>query len=300
MAYLTEKLQEHPSTYMVQDRGNLDERARLEIQDKMLTTAMGGVLPEIADPSGVLRVLDVGCGTGGWLMEVARAYPTIEKLFGADISGKMTAYAQSQAQSLGLGSRVEFQTMDALRMLEYPNESFDLVNQRLAVSWLRKWEWTKILLEYQRVTRTGGIIRITESSHMECNSPALTKLNDIALSAFYSSGRFFEARNTALTTELVRLMTQHAIENVQVRTHALVFRGGTQAGQDFSQDVAHGFRVALPFFQKWMHVPRNYEEIYQQALEEMQATDFVATWTLVTLWGTRPEYGGRLLMRGLR
>jgi trans-aconitate methyltransferase len=55
--------------------------ARQDIQDKMLTTGMGGVLPELAgrvDYSCLQRVLDVGCGTGGWLMETARTYPTIE------------------------------------------------------------------------------------------------------------------------------------------------------------------------------------------------------------------------------
>jgi SAM-dependent methyltransferase len=70
--------------------------------------------------------------------------------------------------------------------------SFDLVNQRLGISWLRTWEWRKLLLEYQRVCRPGGIIRITESNvGVECNSPALTKLWGISLETGYNSGRLF-------------------------------------------------------------------------------------------------------------
>ena len=34
------------------------------VQDKMLTAEMGGVLPELSDPTQLRRVLDVGCGTG--------------------------------------------------------------------------------------------------------------------------------------------------------------------------------------------------------------------------------------------
>ena len=141
-----EEPREHPSTYIMQDLGNLDELSRLDIQDKMLTTEMGGVLPELADPTSLRRVLDVGCGTGGWLMETARTYPTIERLVGADISNKIVTYARDQAKAQHLDGRVEFHTMDALRILEFPPASFDLVNLRLGASWIRTWEWTKILL----------------------------------------------------------------------------------------------------------------------------------------------------------
>jgi hypothetical protein len=51
--------------------------------------------------------------------------------------------------------------------------------------------------------------------------------------------------------------------------------------------MAHVFRLFLPFYRKWTRIPDNYEEIYQQALREMQQPDFVATWTYLTLWGTR-------------
>src|SRR5215472_2989970 len=119
MPEFTEEPREHPSTYIVSDRSNRQETERLDIQDKVVTFEMGGVLSEVADPSQLRRVLDVGCGTGGWLMEVARTYPTIEKLIGVDISDKILAYARARAESLGLDKRVEFRTMDALRILEF-------------------------------------------------------------------------------------------------------------------------------------------------------------------------------------
>ena len=73
----TERESQH---ILVLDRSNQQEMTRLEIQDRMLTNSMGGVLPEVADPSLLRRVLDVGCGPGGWLFETARTYPTIEQL----------------------------------------------------------------------------------------------------------------------------------------------------------------------------------------------------------------------------
>ena len=216
-------------------------------------------------------------------------------------AAKYWRYARTQARSLALDQRVEFKVMDALRILEFPTSSFDLVNQRLGVSWLRTWDWTKILLEYLRVTRPGGIIRITEGHvHTECNSPALTKLNSIALDAFYHSGRLWTLSNDGMTRELVRLLTQYGIEDVETRVHALVYRAGTESGQYFHDDIALLFRLFLPFFQKWTRVPDDYQQIYQEALKEMQAADFVATWTALTVWGIRPRDGRPMFMRGLR
>ena len=286
MPYPTEPQKELSSTYIVQDRSNQEEMDRLEVQGKMLTTGMGGALPELADHSRLRRVLDVGCGTGEWLIEAARIYPAIEKLVGVDISATMMEYARAQALALALDNRVRFQTMDALRILEFADASFDLVNQRLGYSWARTWEWTKLLLEYQRVCEPGGLIRITEGNvYAECNSPALTNLNSIALKAFYRSGRLFTASNDGVTRELVRLMTQHGIQNVQTRVHTLVYQAGTEAGESFYKDMLHAFRVLLPFFQKWANVPKDYQEIYQQALKEIQQPDFVVTWNMPTVWG---------------
>jgi ubiquinone/menaquinone biosynthesis C-methylase UbiE len=283
--------EELSNTYVVQNQSNLEEMHRLEIQDKIVTKGLGGVLPELTAPEHLRWVLDVGCGTGGWLIETAKQYPTIEKLIGVDISSKMVEYARAQAESAGLGERVQFQVMDALRILEFPDARFDLVNHRYGISWLRTWEWKKLLVEYQRVCRPSGIIRITEPDNLECNTPALTTLFTILARAFYHSGRFFDLNKGGAAGDLAGLLRRHAIENVQTRVHSLVYRAGTQECQHFSDDIARVFRLFLPFLRKWTRVPDDYEEIYQQALREMRQPDFVATWTYLTVWGTHPSVG---------
>ncbi len=296
-----QSLRENSSTYFVQDRSNLEEMDRLDLQDKMLTSGMGEVLPELPDPTILRSVLDVGCGTGGWLMEIAKTYPMIERLVGADISSNVLAHARTQAESLGLGERVQFQPMDALRVLEFPAGSFDLVNQRFGSSWLRTWDWRKILLEYRRVCRPFGVIRITEPNVLiESNSPARQKLNTLFMEAFYRSGRLFTSSSDGLTTELAPLMMQHSIQDVQTHVHTLTFQAGTESSEYFYQDTAHFFHVILPFLQKWMRVKSDYQELCQQALKEMKEPSFVATWTLLTAWGVRPNDGQTIHMRGLR
>jgi SAM-dependent methyltransferase len=274
------------SAYVVQDQQSEEELTRLTIQNQMLTTSMGGVLPEQTDPTYFERVLDVGCASGGWVIETAQKYPSI-KLVGVDSSKRMIDYARAQAVTHGVAKRVEFRVMDALRMLEFPNNSFDLVNLRLGNSFLRTWDWPKLLAEFQRVTRRGGTVRITECDIVESTSPALTYLyQQVFLQAVFNAGFFFKKENDGLTSELVPLLTQQGVRDVQTRLHTLEYHGGTPEGLLFAEDMKRGYRTFRPFFQKWVRLPEDYEAIYQQALNEMQQQDFKAIWRYLTAWGT--------------
>lgn len=281
---------EQPSTYMVQNRANQEEMKRLQVQDQMLTSGMGGVLPEQADLSGVQSLLDVACGTGGWLIKVAQNYPAISRLVGIDISGKMIHNAQSNAEASQVSERVKFCVMDALRKLEFPNASFDLLNLRLGDSWLRTWDWPETLQEFQRVVRPGGIIRITESDMLSDNgtSPALARFMAIFFDALYQSGHYFTPDRSCLLNELAPMLQRAGVRDVQTRVCALQFRSGTDEGRNLIDNVRHSFQTFLPFLRKWTHVPEDYEAIYQQTLREMQQPDFRACWNFVTAWGIRP------------
>lgn len=278
---------EHPSTYFVQDRSNQDELNRLQMQDQMLTTSMGGVLPEQSDPAAFQRVLDVGCGSGGWLIETAKAYPGMTQLVGVDASARMLDYAREQAAAQGVSDRVEFHVMDALRMLEFPDQFFDLVNQRLGQGYLRTWDWSKLLQEYQRVCRPGGVIRITEgeNGYQNSTSPALSRLGKLGIMAPYQAGHLFTPEPDGLLKELAGLLQKAGLQDVQTRAYELHFRAGTSEGHLFAEDMKHIFRTGLPFLRKWTQIPDDYEDLYQQMLREMQQPGFAATWSLLTAWG---------------
>ena len=279
---------EHPSTYFVQDRDNQEELARLQLQDRLVTQRMGGVLSEQADPTLFKRVLDIGCGTGGWLIDTAKAYPGITQLFGIDISGKMLDYARTQARAEQVNDRIEFIVMDALRMLEFPNSFFDLVNMRLAQSWVRTWEWGKLLQEAQRVSKPGGVIRFTEVDFAgESNSPALNSLYGLTLQTLHQAGHYFTPDSKDYIAHLPRLMHQHGVRDVQTRAYDVEYRAGTPEGRLFIEDVQLAYRTTLPFMKKWIRVPDDYEDIYQQMVTEMQAPDFFARCVLLTAWGNK-------------
>ncbi|WP_165423470.1 class I SAM-dependent methyltransferase [Ktedonosporobacter rubrisoli] len=291
MSTSEEARKEQPSTYFVQDRDNQSEFDRLRIQDQMITSKMGGVLPEQPEPQALRRVLDVGCGTGGWLLEVAKEYPTIEKLIGVDISAKMLAYARSQAEEQGVSERVEFHAMDALRMLEFPTGYFSLVNARFSTSYLRTWDWPKFVSELARVTRAGGIVRLTESGWLRGDSEILNRLANLCIEASFNAGHVFvEGDDTSVMAQLPDLLGRQGIQNIQTRDYELVLPAGTPEGESYREDLRHLFRVSLPFLRKWVGVLNDYEQLYQQMLEETARPDFVGRWHLRTVWGTAPTH----------
>jgi ubiquinone/menaquinone biosynthesis C-methylase UbiE len=284
---MPKSLQRYPNTYFVQDRSNDEELTRLQIQDQIITQGMGGVLPEQSDVTRFQRILDVGCGTGNWLRETAKTFPQMSVLMGVDVNRRMVEYARTQAAAQQISDRVQFHLRDALCDLEFPDRSFDLVNQRLGASWLRTWDWPPLLEKYRHVVQLGGVVRITECNDPQSTSPALTRLNDLFFDVLKQSGRLFYPERQGITRQLAHLLQQIGFKNVQTRVSKLEFRAGTPEGQHFYDDMKYLFRTILPFLRQWTHLPANYEAVYQQALSEMRQPDFVATWDLLTAWGTR-------------
>lgn len=282
---------EYSSTYIVQDRTSQEEYDRVRIQGELVTAGMGGPLPEQADPSAFKRVIDVGCGAGDWLFKLAETYPTMTSLVGVDVNKTMINNASAQAAAHSYGERVEFKVMDALLILEFPPSSFDLVNIRFGSSFLRSWDWPKLLSELRRVSTPRGVIRVTEGEVIEeSSSPAMLRLLQLFLQATRQSGHTFSDEGNGVTKELAGLLTQHGLKNVQARSYALEYRAGTTEWQSFYDDTSRAMHTFLPFMRKFTKPPIDYEELCKQALIEMRQPDFVATWRLLTAWGTQSVY----------
>jgi len=282
---------EQPSTYVVEDRSNEAEMTRLHLQDQLLTASMGGVLPAQLESGRFQQILDVGCATGSWLLEMAHTYPGITRLVGVDISQRMIDYAQAQAKVQNVSDRVEFRVMDALRMLDFPTGTFDLVNHRAALSWLRTWDWPNLLQAYRRVIRQGGVIRCTEGELVPQNtsSPALMRLCTLMQNAFYQSGHLFSSQSFGLTYDLPRLLHSQGLQQVQTQLFTQEYHAGTVEGERFCEDAKLTFRTVLPFLHKWIRVPDDYEALYEQMLHELQQPDFLATVDLLAAWGVNPS-----------
>ncbi len=284
---MSEEQEQDKNLYFIDSESGA-EMARLIDQDHIITRGMGGSLPEHSDLSGINRVLDLGCGPGGWVMELALEYPNIQ-VVGVDVSQRMIEYAQAQARVQKL-SNTHFQVMNALEPFTFPDASFDLVNVRGIVLWMPPDGWPAFMQECRRVLRPGGVLRLTDYEVGFSNLPAFERFNTIICQTLYHLGRSFSGTGLhyGLITMFARFLKEAGFQHVQRKAYAIDFSAGTSAHQEFCRDMTAVAKLAESFVRKGGVVtPEEYEEMYQQMVIEMQSEDFCTLWLAVTTWGEK-------------
>ena len=100
-------------------------------------------------------VLEVGCGTGHCLSELARGVGPNGKVLGVDISENMLAEAKKTLDKDGCADRVELHCGDA-EHLPYDSESIDGMFASFTLELFDTPELPKVLAEWRRVLKPGG------------------------------------------------------------------------------------------------------------------------------------------------
>ena len=92
-------------------------------------------LVELAEIKPGDRVLDIATGIGEPAVTAARRVKPNGRVVATDISPQMIAIAKSRAESLGLGSMMEFKEIDAEKM-DFPKSTFNAVLSRWGLMFL--------------------------------------------------------------------------------------------------------------------------------------------------------------------
>ena len=276
------------NTYII-DAENASEMARLMHQDHMMTERMGGLFPPGMDLSEIHDVLDLACGPGSWVLDVAHAHPDIEAV-GVDISNRMIRYAQARAQAQQLPN-ARFHVGDILQSLHFEADSFDFVNARTIVGFMMPSSWPTLLRECERITRPGGFIRLTELELSLSNSPANEKINGLLAKAGYLAKRTFspDGLHIGITPMLSRFLRDAGCKDVKQAAYVVDFSTGSEAHEEYFQDIVVGLQLLRPFLLKMKVITQEeLDELYQQAMTEVQADDFCGVMYYLSAWGQKP------------
>jgi ubiquinone/menaquinone biosynthesis C-methylase UbiE len=278
------------NTYILDTKGGT-EKARLMMQDRLLTAGMGGLFPERDDVSTMHDILDVACGPGGWVLDVAYTYPKVE-VIGIDLDPSMVDYARAHAWAQGLNN-AHFQVMDALKPLDFPDHSFDMVNARFLVAFMPRNAWRGLIQEYMRITRPGGVIRLTEFDEPgTTNSLAFEHWKAKTFLAVQKAGLMCapDGQDFGITPLLTRFLQEAGCQNIGLRSHVIDFSAGTPAYETMYQNCVVAFKLVQPFLEKMeVMTPEEIDQGYQQMVIEMMSKDFSALWYYLTAWGQTPQ-----------
>ncbi len=273
------------NTYII-DTESAAEMARLIDQSRCMNEATGGLFPDKSDLSGIHTVLDVACGPGEWVQEVASMYPHIT-LVGIDISNMMITYARQRTRVQKL-TNASFQLMDARTPLAFANGAFDLVNARFMAAFLPRNDWPRVVQEFARLTRTGGTIVLTETdicSKGSTNSPAIEELNDLGREAVYKAG-LYSSTGTLVTSVMEQFLQEAGCQDIQKKWHTLDFSAGTAALPVIYSNLSVALKLVQPFLLKMVQTTQEHlDELYEQGMQEMMQDDFRADTKFLTVWG---------------
>ena len=99
------------------------------------------------------RILDVGCGIGGPVFEMAHTFGA--EVVGIDLELPLIERATAAAAAQGLSKQCTFQAVEAGPLL-FPDESFDIVVSAGAITQIK--DKAAVLGECCRVLRPGGYL----------------------------------------------------------------------------------------------------------------------------------------------
>ena len=276
------------STYVI-DAESGTEMARLINQERLLTKVMGGVFPERFDLSHASHILDIGCGPGSWVLEVAFENPKI-KVVGIDISRLMIEYARAHAEAQGMDN-ASFRVMNVLEALEFADNSFDVVNARYINSFMLKTSWPPLMKEILRILRPGGTLLLTECEWSITNSLVFEKMGEMLTRVGTLTGRSFspDGRHIGITPMLGRFLREAGFVDMQKKAHVLEFSAGTEDYGDTYQDLMAGLKLLEPYLVlAKMTTAEEFDELYQQALTELMLNTFCGVGFMLTVWGKKP------------
>ncbi len=265
------------------------ETARLIEQDRLFTQAMGGLFAEREDVASMHIILDLACGPGSWVLDVAFEYPRSE-VIGVDLSQTMIEYAHARAMSQKRANAT-FETMDITQPLLFADASVDLINVRCIQSFLSLMLWPALLAECRRILKPGGVLRLTEIEGGISNSVPLQQLSACLFDALRLEGRTFsiDGRSLGIVHMLGPLLKNAGFQDIGKRPFVLDTTYDEPLYYVSSENIKITFFQLKPYLlASGLISEQVFDEAYRQLVMDLYDQNFVCLSFGITAWGVKP------------
>jgi SAM-dependent methyltransferase len=251
---------------------------RLDFQHYMLRYAFrGNYLAPLAQPRDIL---DVGCGSGRWPVEIATVFPDAN-VIGTDVvppPADASPAAETRPQNY------VFVPGNVLEGLPFADASFDFVHQRLLIAAIPADRWPRDVQELRRVARPGGWVELAEGHiRVDGGGRALKTLGDWAYTLMGRRGI-----DAGMFSRIGQLLLDGGLTNV--RQHTVRLPVGRKHGRlGYMMEVNHfalyeGFKG--PILASGLTTPDVYAQTAAEAGAEMARGKCTATFCAA--YGQRP------------
>src|SRR6266851_1749656 len=201
-----------------------EELNRLNFQHYALNLTLGNQYLAPLPPV-VRTMVDVGCGTGIWPMEMARLFPE-SLVLGLDVDDALFHQGPPANCLLRVGN--------VLTGLPLPDQFAEFVHQRFLVLALPDARWPEVVRELTRVTRVGGWLELVETDARVQAGGAATE----QMMAWLDALRQARGLQGQQVLHLGELLQGEGLREVEAQVIALkVGAWGGRAGQMMEQDI---------------------------------------------------------------
>lgn len=211
---------------------------RLDFQHYLLRYALQGnySAPITTNPQRYpASILDVGCGTGRWAVEMALQFPTAN-VIGVDLSPLLDEAVAVERRP----PNFTFVQADVLTGLPLADATFDYVFQRLLFLAIPALLWPGVVRELVRVTQWGGWVELVEGGVTEGGGPAMTTLAGWA--ATLSSQRGIDLGLGALVGPFLQ---EAGLQHVVVRRVEVPIGRGVRGARHLGRMMASNFMAGV-------------------------------------------------------
>jgi len=237
---------------VIERQQQFHEHDDLEFQ-RLLTQEIGDLLPAAltreCDLPQAYAVLEIGCGPGYWLCEMARAYPHLSCI-GLDQDEGQISSANALAQQLGLKHTTFLaRRLDDLSSTSFPTQMFDLVHLNLLSRYVLTANYPALAKTCASLCRPGGMLCWTEAELLITTSPAFERLTSLVCEALHRAGQSFIPERMWEWAELFAARSgKTGVERSSYKRHSL---GITPMLGRWLRDAGCGAQRERPLYSIW-------------------------------------------------